>query len=160
MIRDALAEDLPAIVEIYNSTIPARESTADMEPVSARQRGAWFIAHSPERRPLWVVDLGEVVAWLSFKDFYGRPAYAASAEVGLYVRADSRRKGIGRTLLAAAVAAAPRLDVTTLLAMVFAHNAASVGVFEAAGFAQWGRLPGVARLDERLADVLILGRRT
>jgi L-amino acid N-acyltransferase YncA len=32
--RDASQDDLAKIVEIYNSTIPTRMVTADMEPVS------------------------------------------------------------------------------------------------------------------------------
>jgi L-amino acid N-acyltransferase YncA len=159
VIRDALAEDLPAIVDIYNATIPARESTADLEPVTISQRGAWFIAHSPERRPLWVLDEdGEIVAWLSFRDFYGRPAYAATAEVGVYVRADRRRLGLGARLLQEAIRRGPSLGLSTLLALIFAHNSASVALFTEVGFVPWGRLPRVARLDTRLADLLILGR--
>jgi L-amino acid N-acyltransferase YncA len=160
VIRDARAEDLSAIVEIYNATIPTRESTADIEPVTVSQRGAWFIAHSPERRPLWVLEQDrEVAAWLSFKDFYGRPAYAATAEVGVYVRADCRRQGLGTRLLEEAITRGPALGLSTLLAMVFAHNASSVALFTHAGFERWAQLPEVARLDGRAADLVILGRR-
>jgi len=159
-IRDALPEDLAAIVRVYNDTVPSRESTADLEPVTVQQRGAWFIGHTPERRPLWVVEQepGVVLGWCSLRDFYGRPAYAATAEIGIYVDAGARRHGLGRTLLRAAIARGPELGLSTLIAVVFAHNAASVGLFEAEEFERWGSLPGVARLDDRLADVLILGR--
>ncbi|MDQ3429700.1 MAG: N-acetyltransferase, partial [Actinomycetota bacterium] len=51
-IRDATAEDLPAIVGIYNSAVPTRVSTADTEPISTKDRTAWFHAHDPWRRPL------------------------------------------------------------------------------------------------------------
>ena len=34
IIRDAREADLPAIVAIYNATIPERMATADTEPVS------------------------------------------------------------------------------------------------------------------------------
>ena len=159
-IRDALPEDLEAVVAIYNATIPSRESTADLEPVTVQQRGAWFIAHSPDRRPLWVVDDdgGTVVAWCSLRDFYGRPAYAATAEIGIYVDAAARRTGVGRTLLRRAIERGPALGISTLLAVAFAHNAASVALFASEGFEPWGLLPGVARLDDRLADVCLLGR--
>jgi phosphinothricin acetyltransferase len=33
-IRDAVEDDLSAIVEIYNSTVPSHMVTADPEPVS------------------------------------------------------------------------------------------------------------------------------
>jgi hypothetical protein len=74
-IRDAMAADLPAIVEIYNAAIPGRLATADTTPVSVESRRAWFAEHSPQHRPLWVADTGgAVVGWLSFQSFYGRPA--------------------------------------------------------------------------------------
>jgi L-amino acid N-acyltransferase YncA len=158
-IRDALPEDLPAIVRIYNATIPSRASTADLEPVTVEQRGMWYVAHSPDRRPLRVVEDedGTIIGWSSLRDFYGRPAYAQTAEIGIYVDAAARRRGIGRALLAEAIERGPELGISTLLAVVFAHNEASVALFERMGFERWGRLPGVARLDDRLADVLILG---
>lgn len=53
-LRDAVEADLPAIVAIYNATIAGRVVTADLEPVSIESRLAWFRAHNPERRPLWV----------------------------------------------------------------------------------------------------------
>src|SRR5664279_3732202 len=84
--RIATRKDLPQIVEIYNSTIPSRMVTADTEPVSVESRVAWLEEHTPERRPLWVVeDAGRIVAWLSFSSFYGRPAYAKTAELSVYV---------------------------------------------------------------------------
>jgi len=43
--RAATEADLPAIVEIYNSTIPGRMVTADLEPVTVESRRAWFQAH-------------------------------------------------------------------------------------------------------------------
>jgi L-amino acid N-acyltransferase YncA len=65
-MRDAVVADLPAIVEIYNSTIPSRVVSADTEPVSVGQRLGWFEEHEPSRRPIWVVEEeGEVIGWLS-----------------------------------------------------------------------------------------------
>ena len=95
-IRDAVEEDLPAIVEIYNSTVPSRMVTADPEPVTIESRRAWFREHDPERRPLWVAEANEeVVGWLSFEPFRRRPAYRATAEVSVYVSEEHRRKGVG-----------------------------------------------------------------
>ena len=60
---------------IYNSTVAGRAVTADLDPVSVDSRIAWFHAHNATRRPLWVAEAdGQMVGWLSFSDFYGRPA--------------------------------------------------------------------------------------
>lgn len=160
LVRDAQAHDLPAIVEIYNATIPTRRSTADLEPVTVEQRRAWFAEHDPARRPLWVAESGgEVVAWLSLHDYHQRAGYRSTAEVAVYVREDSRGSGIGSELLARALAEAPRLEITNLIGIIFAHNEQSVALFERAGFERWGMLPGVAVLDGIERDVVLLGRR-
>jgi L-amino acid N-acyltransferase YncA len=160
MIRDARESDLDRIVAIYNEAIPGRRATADTEPISPASRRSWFHEHTPGRRPLWVAEQdGLVVGWLSFQSFYGRPAYAATAEVSVYVTAAVHRQGIARHLLARALERAPGLGLATLLAFVFGHNEPSLRLFESHGFARWGHLPRVARLDGVERDLVILGRR-
>lgn len=160
LYRDATFDDLPAIVAIYNSTVPSRQVTADLEPVSIESRHAWFHAHGPNSRPLWVVEeAGRVIAWLSFSDFYGRPAYSHTAEVSIYLDEAARGKGLGKKLLAAALEAAPALKIDTVLGFVFGHNEPSMRLFHSFGFADWGTLPRVAVLDGVERDLVILGRR-
>ena len=109
---------------------------------------------------LWVAEReGAIVGWLSFQDFYGRPAYGATAELSIYVSETAQRGGVGRHLLARALEHAPALGLATLLGFIFAHNTPSVTLFERHGFARWGHLPRVARLDGVERDLLILGRR-
>jgi L-amino acid N-acyltransferase YncA len=158
-IRDAVGEDLSAIVGIYNSTIPSRVVSADTEPVSVEQRLPWFREHEPSRRPIWVMeDGGEVIGWLSLSDFYdARPAYHATAEIGVYVREDYRGRGIGRRLVEEAISRAPELGLKTLTAGAFGHNEASVRLFEAMGFREWANFPGVAELDGVERDLVVLG---
>jgi len=160
-IRDAVAEDLPAIVEIYNSTIPSRIVSADTEPVSVEQRLSWFREHEPSRRPIWVVEqAGETIGWLRLGDFYdARPAYHATAEIGIYVRSDYRGKGVGRRLLQEAIHRAPGLGLKTLTAGAFAHNEASIRLFEGMGFRRWARFPRVAELDGVERDLVVMGLR-
>jgi phosphinothricin acetyltransferase len=160
LFRDATLDDLPAIVAIYNSTVPSRLVTADLTPVSVESRLPWFHAHGPDKRPLWVVEEGgRVIAWLSFSDFYGRPAYRHTSEVSIYLDEAARGKGLGRQLLAAALEAAPRLDIHTVLGFVFGHNEPSMRLFGSFGFDVWGTLPRVAVLDGVERDLIILGKR-
>lgn len=157
-IRIARLEDLPAIVDIYNASIPGQRSTADLEPVSVDSRMAWFVMHAPDRRPIWVAERsGEVVGWLSFSDYYGRPAYATTVEVGVYVAPDAQGGGVARALVAHAIAAAPALKVRTMLWITFAVNDASVALAERFGFSRWGLLPKVTELSGVRRDIAILG---
>ncbi len=159
-IRDAVEEDLPAIVEIYNSTVPGRMVTADPEPVSVESRRAWFYEHDPQSRPLWVAEVGgEVAGWFSFEPFRKKPAYHATAEVSVYVSKKHRRRAIGRRLLEEAIRRAPELGLKTLTGGIFGHNEASIRLFEGFGFERWAYYPKVAELDGIERDLVVLGLR-
>jgi len=160
-MRDATLDDLAAIVEIYNSTIPSRIVSADTEPVSVEQRLPWFREHDPARRPIRVAEEeGEVVGWLSLSDFYdGRPAYHETVEIGIYVREGYRGRGIGRRMLEETIRRAPVLGIKTLTAGAFAGNEPSIKLFERFGFERWAHFPRVAELDETEQDLVVLGFR-
>jgi len=158
--RIARREDLPQIVDIYNSTIPSRLVTADTEPVSVESRIRWFDEHSRDFRPLWVVEAdGHIAGWLSFSSFYGRPAYNKTAEISVYVSEAHRKQGLGSYFLTEALAHAPSLKLDTLLGFIFGHNLASLTLFGKFGFQRWGVLPRVAALDHIERDLVIVGRR-
>lgn len=158
--RIARVEDLPAIVAIYNSTVSSRQVTADTDPVTVESRHAWFAEHSPDRRPLWVAEQdGQVTGWLSYSNFYGRPAYAGTAELSIYLREDMRGKGLGRYFLTQSIAFAPQIGVHTLLGFIFGHNVPSLKLFDGFGFERWANMPRVATLDGIERDLVIVGKR-
>ncbi len=159
-IREATELDLPAIVEIYNASIPSRLATADLNPVTVESRLDWFKVHNSSDRPIWVLEIeDEIGGWLSLQNFYGRPAYRHTAEISLYVAVSWRRQGIGQQLLTKAITDSPRLKINNLLAFIFAHNQPSLSLFKKQGFQEWGYLPEVAQLDDQKRDLVILGRK-
>lgn len=161
IIRDAVEADLPAIVEIYNSTVSCRRVTADWEPVSVESRVDWFHAHTPTQRPLWVAAWdGEIAGWLGFQNFYSaRRAYDVTAELSVYIAPRFRRQGIGYALLKHAIARSPALGIKNLVGCIFATNEASLKLFEKFGFERWGRLPAIAEFEDQTCDLVIVGRR-
>ncbi len=159
-VRDAVRTDLPAIVDIYNQTIPGRMVTADTERITVESREKWFSEHSANHRPLWVIESeGEMAGWLSFRSFYGRPAYEATCEVGIYISEHFRGKGLGQFFLQRAIDQCPSLGIKTLLGFIFGHNTPSILLFEKFGFSTWGHLPRVASLDGIERDLVIMGKR-
>lgn len=158
--RDASLEDLPKIVEIYNATIPSRMVTADTEPVTVEARLNWFHEHTPAKRPLWIVQYdGDICGWVSLQDFYGRPAYNATAEISIYVDENFRGKGLGKKIVTKVMEECPKLGIDTVLGFIFAHNTPSIRLFESFGFERWAHLPEVAILDDVKRDLVILGKK-
>ena len=158
-IRDATDADLPAIVAIYNAAIATRISTAQLTPVTVAERRDWLREHSPDRHPFWVADLeDEVAGWLTIKPFIPRCAYDGAVELSVYVGEKFRRRGIARALLETAIARGHSLGITAMIGLIFAHNEASLKLFERFRFERWGFLPRVAQMDEVQRDLVILGR--
>src|SRR5213080_1199333 len=159
IIRDAVEADLPAIVEIYNATVPTRMVTAELEPTTVEARLPWFRDHSPEQYPFWVAESEDrVIGWLDFKKFLPRSAYRGTAEVSVYVDEEFRGRGVGQRLLEQAIARAPSLGITALVGLIFGHNEPSLKLFQRLGFDRWGLLPRIARLDGVERDLIVMGR--
>ncbi len=156
-IREATEADLPAIVDIYNQSIPAGWSTADTKPITVADRVEWFRKFDPNKRPIWVVEVdGQVVATAYLSSFYaGRPAYDATAEISQYIATAYHRKGIGRRLKHWVIEQCPRLGVTTLLSMHFDHNEGTRRINESLGFEQLGHLTEIARVQGQKRGLVI-----
>jgi L-amino acid N-acyltransferase YncA len=158
-VRLAHPDDLPAVVAIYNQTIPGRMATAQLVPVTVQERHGWFAGHTPDRRPMWVAEGADgVLAWVGLTDFHERAAYAATAQISIYLDERARGRGLGGRLLDHAIRESPAAGVTALVGLVFAHNTPSLALFESRGFARWGHMPHVADMDGVPRDLVYVGR--
>ncbi|MFD2744441.1 MULTISPECIES: GNAT family N-acetyltransferase [Sphingobacterium] len=160
--RDSTIDDLPSIVDIYNSTIASRLVTADVSPVSVESKLNWFHDHTADKRPLWMIEKiedGALVGWVSFQSFYGRPAYDGTVEISIYLNESQRGQGFGKMVLQHCLDRAPSYGIDVLLAYIFAHNTPSISLFEKFEFSEWAHLPNIAVLDGQRRSLKILGLR-
>jgi L-amino acid N-acyltransferase YncA len=158
--RNAELKDLPAIVETYNSTIPGRMVTADLEPASVEGKTTWFKSHNPKTRPLWVVEYeGQYAGWISYTDFKSRHAYHKTAELGIYLEEKFRGKGLGDACLKYAIEKSSSLNITSLTGFIFGHNEPSLKLFYKHGFEKWAHMPQIADMEGILRDLIIVGRK-
>jgi L-amino acid N-acyltransferase YncA len=148
-IRNATEADLPAIVDIYNQSIPGGWSTGDTKPIAVADRIEWYQMFDPTRRPIWVAEAdGRVVATAYLTSFWGgRPAFDATAEVSVYVATAYHRQGIGRRLKEFVIGECPRLGVTMLLSLHFDHNEATETINKSLGFQKMGHLTEIAMMQ-------------
>jgi len=157
---DATLDDLPFIVDVYNSTIASRQITADLQPVSVESRFAWFEQHNPQKRPLWLIKYdNQPCGWVSLSSFYGRPAFNKTVEISLYLHQDFRGKKIGQTAVQEIESFAKQAGIDAILSYVFGHNIPSIKLFEKMQYQQWALLPKIAELDGVKRDLVILGKR-
>lgn len=177
MVQKADIDDLPKILSIYNQSIAGKQATANWEPVTVTERTAWFNEHlNNPMRPIYVVKAinkecqttdqvfvqnqatSEMVAWGSFSDLYARPAYHISSEISIYLHQGYHGKGLGSLLARWMLTQAPSLNIRNVVALIFAHNQPSLGLFSKLGFEQWGYMPQVCDMQGFTADVVMLGK--
>ncbi|MBQ4856878.1 GNAT family N-acetyltransferase [Pseudoalteromonas sp. MMG007] len=156
--RLANINDLNEIVSIYNETIASRMVTADTEEVSVEQKREWFNSHTANR-PIYVYcEEEKVLAWLSYKSFYGRPAYDGTVEISIYITSKAQGKGLGKKLMEFAQTKAKQLGIKVLLGFIFSHNVPSIKLFKHFEFDVWGELPNVAIMDDTPYSLTIFGK--
>ncbi len=170
VVQRADVDDLAAILDIYNQSIAGKQATANLAPVSGEERAAWFSEHvDSSTRPLYVVktityekncknsEPSIIVAWGSFSDLYARTAYHISSEISVYLHSDYQGQGLGSLLTRWMLMQAPNLGICNIVALIFAHNKPSLGLFYKLGFEQWGYMPQVCDMQGFVADVVMLG---
>jgi len=148
VLRVAREEDAAAVRAIYEPIVRETGISFEDEPPTAdemRRRIRATLATHP-----WLVcevaaapAAGEVVAYAAAGPFRPRTAYRWAAEVALYVRDGSRRRGIGRAIYAALLDVLTRQGFASAYAAIALPNPASVALHEAAGFRRTGLLPAV-----------------
>ncbi|SNT70576.1 GNAT family N-acetyltransferase [Psychrobacter sp. LV10R520-6] len=181
VVQRAGIEDLSAILAIYNQSIAGKQATANLVPVTTEERAAWFDDHlNNPSRPIYVIktintifesDQSDqsvqidqtkpsptIIAWGSFSDLYERIAYHISSEISVYLHQDYQGRGLGSLLTRWMLTQAPSLGIKNVVALVFAHNQPSLGLFYKLGFEQWGYMPQVCDMQGFIADVVMLGK--
>jgi phosphinothricin acetyltransferase len=155
-IRDATADDLAAILAIYNHEVRGGTATWDLEERTADEQGAWFEAHQSPYCAVVAVADGDVIGWGSLSRYHPRPGYRYTVEDTVYVRPDRQRLGIGRALLEALLERAKGAGFHTVLAKVSGDNAASIALHRACGFVEAGRERELGFKFGRWLDVVTL----
>lgn len=135
--------------------------TADISPLLPEDKLAWFKKHNPQTRPVWIVqdEKNKMIGWVSFQDFYGRPAYKGTAELSIYLNEKERGKGLGKKILAYAISKCPELGIDTLLGFIFKHNTGSIRLFSEMGFEEWADLKDIALMENKRYSLIIMGMR-
>src|SRR5262249_26514386 len=92
--------------------------------------------------------------------YRARPAYRWTVEDSLYIAPTMHRRGIGRALLVALIAAAEAGEFRQMIAVIgdSAQQVPSISLHEALGFDQVGVLRDVGFKHERWLDSIIMQR--
>jgi L-amino acid N-acyltransferase YncA len=155
-IRTADRPDADAISAIYNQGIAEREATFETAERSSRDALRWLDA---DREPLLVAEHdARILGFARVIRSSDRCAYEGVGDFSIYLALDARRRGVGRELLDALVAAAEEAGYWKLIGKLFTSNAASIALARRCGFREVGVHVRHGRLDGEWKDVLVVER--
>ena len=156
-VRDAIADDLPAILEIYNDVIATTTAVYRDDPATLDDRQAWWQARVTQGYPVLVAhDDGTVLGFASFGDFRAWPGYRFTVEHTVHVRSDCRGRGVGHLLMTDVLRRGRELGKHVMVAGVDAENAGSIRFHERLGFERVGHLREVGFKFGRRLDLVFL----
>jgi L-amino acid N-acyltransferase YncA len=159
-LRDARADDLPAIQRIYAEHVLHGLATFELEPPSVeemRRRHAEVLGHG---LPYLVAEqAGEVLGYGYATPYRPRPAYRFTVEDSIYLRADLGARGIGSGLLGELIARCERGPWRQMIAVIGnSENAASIRLHQRLGFHHVGTFEAVGFKHGRWVDTLLMQR--
>jgi L-amino acid N-acyltransferase YncA len=154
-IRELVEADWPAVAAIWAEGMATGNATFETEVPTWAE---FDRTRLPGHRLVAVDDA--VLGWAALTPTSSRDCYAGVAENSVYVAADARGRGVGRTLLEALLAGADAAGIWTVQTSVFPENEASVALHLRVGFRVVGRRERIARLDGVWRDTLFLERRS
>lgn len=157
-LRDATEDDMPAIRAIFNHWIENSTSSFRTTPDTEEQTRRWFDGRGAEH-PVIVAELqGQVLGWASLNPHKSTGGYRHTVELSVYLREDSRGRGLGRRLLGELIERARAAGHHAVLAGICTEQADSIRLHEAMGFTKVAHLREVGFKFGRWLDVAYFER--
>jgi phosphinothricin acetyltransferase len=160
-IRPATPADIPAITRLYADEVVAGTATFELEPPSEAEMASRMHGVLGAGFPYLAAELDGAFAGYAYAGAYRvRPAYRFTVENSVYVAPGFQRRGAGRALLDALIAACAERGYRQMMAVIgdSPNQGASVALHAAAGFTVAGRLENVGFKHGRWLDTLLMQR--
>ena len=146
LIRDLRPDDWAEVAAIYRDGMRGGMATFETE---VPPWDAWHEGH-PQR----------VVGWAALARVSTRWAYRGVGETSVYIAADARGRGVGKTLMEALISKSERAGFWTLQTSIFPENEASLRLHHRVGFSVVGVRRRIAKRDGLWRDTVLMERRS
>jgi len=159
VIRDAVENDLPAILGIYNDVIRTSTAVYATEPVTLENRRAWLETRRTRGFPVVVsVEADEVTGFASFGEWRAPSGYRYTVEHSVHVRSDLRGHGHGSGLVDTLIGRALAMRLHVMIGGIDAANLDSIRFHERLGFARAGEFHEVGHKFGRWLNLVLMQR--
>ena len=153
-VRPAKAEDVDELLDLYEAVATEKIHIGGEAPIDRpRRKTAWLNTIDPSTPGTSIVAVAgdEIVGQAGITG-------AGRMDLGMWVRADWRGRGVGTALVGAAIDYAREHDAYKISLEVWPHNAAAIALYEKFGFEREGYLrKHWRRRNGELWDSVVMG---
>ncbi len=159
VMRDATAQDLPYVREIYNHYVLNSTVTFDEKPMSLAELKRKFAQIQDKKMPFLVAEnpAGQVLGYAYVYPWKEKAAYRFTVENSIYLGPASTGKGLGKALMAELIDRSRAAGLKEIVAVIADKGAdASIEMHKNFGFKEIGHMGKVGfKFDRWLGTVLM-----
>lgn len=154
--RQMLPADWNQVAAIYEQGIATGMATFETKVPSWEE---WDSSHIQDLR--FVAHAGgKILGWSALSPVSSRCVYGGVAEVSVYIGTESRRLGLGETLLQLLIDESEKNGYWTLQSGIFPENKGSIALHEKLGFRILGIREQIGALHGVWKDNVVMERRS
>lgn len=146
--------DLPEIKSIYDWYIEHSTATYHTEPITLDQLKEFIYTNHPFYKSYLILADRETAGYCFLTYYKKRQAYDRTAEVTIYLKAGSCRKGIGKIALEFLEKKAVEHGLKNLVGIISGDNTGSISLFEKSGYNKCAHFKNVGEKFGKILDVV------
>ncbi len=156
-IRFATADDLEAILAIYNAEILNGTANWNDQAVSLADYQQRFQSMQQQQFPMIVVEdqhRQQVAGYAYYAAFRAISGYRQSIEHSVFIDPGYARQGLGKALMQQLIHLATQQNMHIMVAAIDSENKGSIVLHEQLGFVQTGYMPQVGQKFGQWRDLV------
>lgn len=159
-VRAIKAEDMPAITAIYDEAVRTGTASFETEPPGLEEMVRRQQALETAGYPFLIAEEnGRILGYAYAGSFRTRAAFQYTVENSIYLDANARGRGIGRTLLKALLEECTARGYRQMVAVIGdSANTGSIALHRACGFEMIGTLPATGLKFGRWINTVLMQR--
>ncbi|WP_313807635.1 N-acetyltransferase family protein [Flavobacterium sp.] len=153
IIRQAISEDIPAVLEIVNYEILNTTAIWDYDLRTLDEQLAIFNEKLAKDLPFLVAEKeNKIVGFGTYGAFRFKIGYRFTVEHSVYIHKDFTGQGIGSYLLDELIAIARKQNLHTMIGVIDSENIGSIAFHERKGFKKVGHIKETGYKFDRWLD--------
>jgi L-amino acid N-acyltransferase YncA len=146
--------DLAVALDIYNYYIKTTTATFRLEPITIDVFKSFIFLDHPKYKAYLIYHQDEIVGFCFVTQYKNLPAYDHTAEMGVYLKPDFTRLGLGPEATKHLEQTAAGNGIKVLIASISGENTASLKLMRKLGYDECGHFKNVGEKWGRIIDVI------